>query len=136
MFSLLTPEPSRLCDGLSRREAITVGSLGAFGLTLPNLLKARDADGTGGLRPPFRKKSVILLFLLGAPPQQETWDPKPDSPVEARGDLGVIRTATPGLVIGETMVKTSRHTDKIAILRAVSTNDNAHSASGYYMTTC
>lgn len=134
MLSLFTSETSRLCDGLSRREALTVGSLGAFGLTLPNLLQARAAEGTGALRPPLRKRSVILLFLLGAPPQQETWDPKPDSPAEARGDMGVIRTATLGLVIGETMVKTSRHTDKIAILRACSTNDNAHSASGYYMT--
>lgn len=127
--------PPQLCSGPTRREALTVGSLGAFGLTLPNLLQARAAEGTGALRPPLRKRSVILLFLLGAPPQQETWDPKPDSPAEARGDMGVIRTATPGLVIGETMVKTSRHTDKIAILRACSTNDNAHSASGYYMTT-
>ncbi|MFM8270915.1 MAG: DUF1501 domain-containing protein, partial [Gemmata sp.] len=68
-------------------------------------------------------------------PQQETWDPKPDAPAEARGDMGVIRTATPGLIVGETMVKTSRITDKIAILRACQTNDSAHSASGYFMTT-
>ncbi len=118
--------PPQRCPGPNRREAL---ALGALGLTLPNLLKAREASGAK------RPKSVILLFLLGAPPQQETWDPKPESPAEARGDLGVIRTATPGLIIGETMVKTSKWTEKIAILRAVSTNDNAHSASGYYMTT-
>ncbi|MCI0702572.1 MAG: DUF1501 domain-containing protein [Planctomycetia bacterium] len=135
MLSFFTSEPTRLCDGLSRREALTVGSLGAFGLTLPNLLQARAATSEG-LRPPFAKKrACILLFLLGAPPQQETWDPKPDSPPEARGDMGVIRTATPGLILGETMVKTSRLTEKIAILRACQTNDNAHSASGYFMTT-
>lgn len=131
MLSLLTRDSALLCDGLSRRAALMVGALGAGALTLPNLLAAR-ASGNVSKRP----KSVILLFLLGAPPQQETWDPKPDSPLEARGDLGVIRTATPGLVIGETMTRTARLTEKIAILRAVSTNDNAHSASGYYMTTC
>jgi Protein of unknown function (DUF1501) len=49
--------------------------------------------------------------------------------------MGVIRTATPGLIIGETMVKTSRWTEKISVLRAVSTNDSSHSSSGYYMTT-
>jgi hypothetical protein len=130
MLSLLTSDRVRLCDGLSRREALAVGSLGVGGLSLPNLLAARETGKA--VRKP---RSVILLFLLGAPPQQETWDPKPDSPAEARGDLGVIRTATPGLVIGETMVRTSRLTEKIAILRAVSTNDNAHSASGYFMTT-
>jgi hypothetical protein len=128
MLSLFTPEPTRLCDGVSRREALAVGSLGLAGLTLPNLLRARES---GGAKKP---KAVILLFLLGAPPQQETWDPKPESPAEARGDLGVIRTATPGLVIGETMVKTAKWTEKIAILRAVSTGDSSHSSSGYYMT--
>ena len=111
MFSLLTSAPARLCDGITRREALTVGALGATGLTLPDLLRVRAAS------PPKKPRACIILFLLGAPPQQETWDPKPDSPAEARGDLGVIRTATPGLLIGETMTKTSRHTDKIAVLR-------------------
>jgi hypothetical protein len=120
--------PSRSCTGPTRRDALTLGSLGIAGLTLPKLLAAKER---GAARKP---KSVILLFLLGAPPQQETWDPKPDSPPEARGDLGVIRTATPGLILGETMVRTSRLTEKIAILRACQTNDNAHSASGYFMT--
>ena len=130
-------ESTRLCDTISRRRALAAGSLGAFGLTLPNLLQARaSSNNSEGLRPPLAgKRRVIVLFLLGAPPQQETWDPKPDSPAEARGDMGVIRTATPGLVVGETMVKTSRLTEKIAILRACQTNDNAHSASGYFMTT-
>ncbi len=108
---------------------MTIGALGGLGLTLPNLLAARAAT------PASKPKSVIILFLLGAPPQQETWDPKPDSPLEARGDMGTIQTATPGLRIGETMVKTSRLTDKIAILRACQTNDSAHSSSGFYMTT-
>src|SRR4051812_16991618 len=73
------------CPGPSRRAALAVGSLGAFGLTPPRLLAARESQ------PERRPKSCILLFLLGAPPQQETWDPKPDSPAEARGDMGVIR---------------------------------------------
>jgi hypothetical protein len=120
------------CPGPTRRAALAAG---AFGLTLPNLLAARE--DTGGSRPSLggRPKSCIVLFLLGAPPQQETWDPKPDSPAEARGDLGVIRTATPGLLVGETMVRTSRWTERIAVLRACGTNDSSHSSSGYYMTT-
>lgn len=129
MLSIMTPEPTRLCDGWSRRELMTIGTLGTAGLAWPQLLQAQAS------RPAARPKSVILLFLLGAPPQQETWDPKPEAPVEARGDMGVIRTATPGLIIGETMVRTARLTEKIAVLRACQTNDNAHSASGYFMTT-
>jgi len=123
--------PNRLCDGLDRREWLRVGGLGAFGLSLPTLLAARSASA----HPEPKAKACILLFLLGAPPQQETWDPKPDSPAEAKGDLKPIQSATPGLLVGETMPLTARLTNKIAVLRAVSTNDNAHSSSGYYMTT-
>jgi hypothetical protein len=123
--------PNRLCDGLDRREWLRVGGLGAFGLSLPTLLAARSASAN----PEPKATACILLFLLGAPPQQETWDPKPDSPPEARGDLKTIQSATPGLLVGETMPMTARLTSKIAVLRSVSTNDNAHSSSGYYMTT-
>src|SRR5262245_16310814 len=131
MLSILDT-PNRLCDGLDRREWLHVGGLGAFGLSLPTLLAAQSAFSA---HPEPKAKACILLFLLGAPPQQETWDPKPDSPPEARGDLKPIQSATPGLLVGETMSLTARLTNKIAVLRAVSTNDNAHSSSGYYMTT-
>lgn len=120
----------RLCDGLDRRELLRVG--GACGLTLPALL-AMPRAATADAEP--RARACIQLFLLGAPPQQETWDPKPDSPPEARGDLKPIQSATPGLLVGELMPKTAKLTQKIAVLRAVSTNDSAHSSSGYYMTT-
>jgi uncharacterized protein (DUF1501 family) len=128
MLSLLD-RGTPLCDGITRREWLRIGAVGAFGLTLPGLLAAREAT------PARKTRSCIVLFLLGAPPQQETWDPKPDSPTEARGDLKPIQSATPGFLVGELMPKTARLTEKIAVLRAVQTNDNAHSSSAYYMTT-
>ncbi|MBL8794747.1 MAG: DUF1501 domain-containing protein [Planctomycetia bacterium] len=127
---------ARLCDGLNRRDWLHVGSLGTLGLTMPALLQARQAQAATPL-PEVRKKAkaCIMLFFLGAPPQQETWDPKPDIPQEYRGDLKPIQSATPGLIVGELMPKTAKLTEKIAVLRAMQTNDNAHSSSGYYMTT-
>jgi hypothetical protein len=122
-----------LCDGLSRRDWLQIGSLGAFGLTLPTLLKHQQAQAAPSR--PKKAKSVILLFLLGAPPQQETWDPKPDSAAEYRGDMKPMTCATPGWLIGETFIKTAKLTNKIALLRACQTKDNAHSSSGYTMTT-
>jgi uncharacterized protein (DUF1501 family) len=122
---------TRLCDGLTRREWLRIGALGAFGATWPALLAARAAQPTA----PRKAKSCILLFLLGAPPQHETWDPKPDAPAEIRGDLKPIRSATPGLLVGELMPKTARLTNRIAVLRGVQTGDSAHSSSAYYMTT-
>lgn len=121
-----------LCDDVTRREWLRLGGLGAFGLTLPGLLAAREQAGAGKRKP---YKSCILLFFLGAPPQHETWDPKPDAPPEVRGDLKPTQSATPGLLVGELMPRTARMTNRIAVLRAVHTGDSAHSSSGYYMTT-
>ncbi len=135
MLSLLDGH-ARLCDGLTRREWLRIGSLGAFGLTLPGLLSARQQAQADAAEPqPRRAKACILLFMLGAPPQHETWDPKPNAPAEISGDLKPIQSATPGLLVGELMPKTAQLTEKIAVLRAVQTGDSADSSSGYYMTT-
>jgi hypothetical protein len=122
----------RLCDGLTRREWLRVGGLGLFGLGLPALLAGpRNAAAA----PQRKAKACIVLFHLGGPPQHETWDPKPDAPAEIRGDARPIASRVPGLSVGELMPLTARLTDKICVLRAVSTNDNAHSSSGYWMLT-
>lgn len=126
MLNICTNGP-RLCDALTRREMLRIGGLGLLGLTLPQQLRAAGSNR--------RAKSCILLFLMGGPPQHSTWDPKPDATAEVRGPIGPISTNVPGIQIGELMPRLATQMDKIAILRAVSTGDNAHSSSGYYMMT-
>jgi hypothetical protein len=121
-----------LCDGLSRREWLRIGGIGLGALSLPGLIGQARATPT---KLPGKAKSVILFGLLGGPPQHDTWDPKPNAPAEIRGPFGQIASRTPGLFVGELMPKLSHLTDKIAVLRAVVTNDNAHSSSGYQMLT-
>jgi hypothetical protein len=135
MLSFLGSE-GRLCDGLTRREWLRVGGLGAASLGLPSLLEARAAPAVAAATGGFgRAKACIVLFLGGGPPQHETWDPKPDAPAEIRGEFKPIASATPGLQVGELMPRTARLTEWIAVLRAMATDDNAHSSSGYYMLT-
>ncbi len=137
MFSILG-QRTKLCDGITRREALRVGGLAALGMSLPTLLRGRET-ATGGLRPPLagggRAKSCIVLFLMGGPPQHSTWDPKPDAPAEVRGEFGPIATSVPGIRICSLLPNVARHADKLCLLRAMSTGDNAHSSSGYYMLT-
>jgi hypothetical protein len=129
---------SRLCDGLTRRECLRVGGLGLFGLSMPALVQARQNPATAPPNPERSRgkaKSCIVLFLLGGPPQHETWDPKPDAPAEIRGDLNPIATSLPGLRVGELLPRTARLAHKLCILRGVTTGDHAHSSSGYAMVT-
>src|SRR4051794_17840841 len=133
MLRFLGPR-TRLCDGLNRREILRVGGLGLLGsgLDLASLMAApAHASGPSA----GRAKSCIVLFLMGGPPQHSTWDPKPDAPAEVRGDFKPISTHVPGVQISELMPRLAKVADRLAILRAVSTNDNAHSSSGYYMLT-
>ena len=128
-----------LNNGWNRREVIRVGSLGllAAGWNRAGLPgEAARTDGTKTNARGFgRAKSCIFLFLMGGPPQHSTWDPKPDAPGEVRGDFKPIATTVPGMSLSELLPRTALVADKICILRAVSTGDNAHSSSGYYMLT-
>jgi hypothetical protein len=126
----------QLCDGLTRREWLRVGGLGLFGLSMPELLR-NQAHGQPSVDflAAGKAKACIVLFLMGGPTQHSTWDPKPESPAEIRGEFKPIATATPGLIVSELMPQTARQTDKICVLRAMASNDNAHSSSGYYMMT-
>jgi hypothetical protein len=131
-------EPSnRRASGWSRREWLRAGGLSAFGLSLAGI-----PDSVAGFEPVLasgpsfgKAKACIVLFLLGGPPQHETWDPKPDAPSEVRGEFKPIASAVPGLAVGELMPKTAALADRVAVLRAMSTADNAHSSSGYWMLT-
>src|SRR5262245_16621250 len=127
-------EGLRLCDGLTRRRWLQIGGLGALAGSLA--VEGSSSQCLAGRPAPAGKaRACIVLFFLGAPPQHETWDPKPDAPAEVRGDLRPIASATPGLLVGELMPRTARLTQRIAVLRAVQTSDNAHSSSAYFMTT-
>jgi hypothetical protein len=139
MLRLLGPG-ARLCDGYRRREILRIGGLGLLGagLTLPDLASGASPD-EGQRRVEGssfgRARSCIVLFLMGGPPQHSTWDPKPDAPAEVRGEFRPIATNVPGLSISELMPRTAKVADKLCLLRAMATGDNAHSSSGYYMLT-
>jgi hypothetical protein len=122
----------QLCDGLTRREWLRIGGLGLVGLSLPTLVQARPAMPA---RSSAKAKSCILLYLTGGPPQHETWDPKPDAPVEIRGEFKPIVSKLPGLMVGELMPQVARVADKCSVVRSVTTGDHSHASSVYWTLT-
>src|SRR2546428_1953294 len=103
------------CDGLTRRDFRHGGRIGVRGLTLSDLfrLKAYGAVNEDN------DVNVIMLFLVGAPSQLDTWDMKPDAPAEVRGPYKPIPTNVPGIQISEVFPRMAKHADKYALLRSV-----------------
>ncbi|MCC7421288.1 MAG: DUF1501 domain-containing protein [Planctomycetaceae bacterium] len=107
-----------------RRWFLKVGLGGAFGLTLPQMLQLRaQAESTGA---PSRKTSVILIWLSGGPSQIDTWDPKPEAPIEIRSPFGHIPTSVPGIDLIEHFPKQAAMMDKFAVIRSMDATASNH----------
>lgn len=119
MFRILG-SPRRLCSGLTRRDWLHVGGLGALGLGLSDLFRLQDPQAQAAVANTFGKaKSCILLFPYGSPPQHETFDPKPEAPVEIRGEMGAISTSVPGVGVGDHLPKVAKIIDRLTIIRSM-----------------
>lgn len=117
----LVGNPKRLCDGLTRRDLLHIGGLGAFGFTLADDLILRSADGATareGLES-GRTRSCILIYKYGSPPQHETFDPKPEAPTEIQGELKAIPTNVPGVQICDHLPKIARIMDRLTVVRSL-----------------
>jgi hypothetical protein len=118
---------------VTRREMLVRFGEAAFGLSLPALLAARRADATPGKS--AHARSCILIFLSGGPSQYETFDPKPDGPIEYRGTFRPIRTNVPGIEICEHLPHLARQADRYALIRSVTHSEGNHPAGCYWMIT-
>lgn len=115
----------RLRRCISRRRILQVGGIGALGLTLPNLLKAQEVwqrnEKSGG-----RTKSCIFIHQFGGLSQLDSWDMKPDAPLEFRGPYKPIKTATPGFQICELMPRLARLSEEYAVIRTMTHKQSEH----------
>ncbi len=113
----------------SRRGMLKAGLAGLAGLSLPDLLKRRASGGVSSHR-----KSVILLWMAGGPSQIDTWDPKPDRPLENRGPFGTIPTRVPGVFLCEHLPKQAALLDKFTIIRSVDCKHSNHEPNKVFQT--
>ena len=123
-------DPFRRCDGISRRDLLCVGGLAAFGLGLPRLVAARRETPTAA-----RARSCILIWLDGGPSHLETFDLKPEAPVEVRGPFESIETVLPGVRISEFLPNTARLLKHAAIIRSMTSTLGEHNFGTHYLMT-
>ena len=111
----------RLCDGVSRRDVLQACGFGALGAGVAewNALRASPSVEAASI-PGFGKaKSVIMLFLYGGASQLETFDPKPEAPIEVRGNLGSIESSLPGCRVCEGLPNLARVMDRTTVVRSM-----------------
>ena len=127
------------CTGnrLGRRGFLSVGAVGALGISLADVLRMEHAkaDIKNYASREGTAKSIIYIYLPGGAPHQETFDPKPFAPVEYRGPLGSIETSIPGLRLGEMLPHTAKIVDKLAICRSMTHGEAAHERGTHNMFT-
>lgn len=111
---------------LLRRDVLRAGGLGLLGLPLCRLLAD---DLTSPL--PARAKSVIFYHHYGAPSHIDTFDPKPDAPVEVRGEFATIASSAPGFCVTEIMPQIAKVCDRLAVIRSMNHRTANHNPGVY-----
>ena len=124
--------PTSARRAFSRRSFIAAGALGVGGLTLADVCRLR---AEGAVHSSAAKNSVILFWLSGGPGHMETWDPKPQAPVEYRGPFGAIETSVPGIQFGELLPNQSLVADKLAVIRTANHGSGDHTKGNHWMLT-
>ncbi|MEQ8856660.1 DUF1501 domain-containing protein [Gimesia sp.] len=103
------------CSGVTRRDFLQVGTLGAMGLSLPQYLEAKER---GMVDKKNDNRAAIMIFNLGAPSQLDTFDMKPEAPSEIRGPFKPVNTASPDINISEIFPLHARVADKFSLVRS------------------
>jgi hypothetical protein len=119
------------CAGVTRRDCLQLGLGALTGAGLADLLRlSASADS-----PKPKRASCILIWMDGGPSHFETFDPKPEAPVEIRGQFSSIPTKIPGVHFSEHLPRLAAIADKLAIVRSVCHNQGNHGAGNHYMMT-
>jgi hypothetical protein len=117
----------------SRRNFLKASLAGMTGLTLPDLLRAREQP-TAQAQRRTNGKSIILLWMAGGPSHIDTWDPKPDRPRENRGPFATIPTRLPGIRICEHLPRQASMLDRFTLIRSVDATHSNHEPNTVFQT--
>lgn len=120
------------CNGLRRREVLTVGGLSAFGICAG--IQTGSA-GSASVLSTAPARNCILIWLDGGPSHLETFDVKPDAPAEVRGPLDSIATSIPGFAISECLPLTAVRMKDIAVIRSMTSPLGEHNLGAHYVLT-
>jgi hypothetical protein len=129
MIRLDADRSVEFCDGFRRRDFLHAGALSALGFGLTHLMGAKAQ----GAVDKSKDTNCIMLMLVGGPSQLDTWDMKPNAPIEIRGPYRPIKTNVAGIEISENFPRMAKHADKYAIVRSMYHSAAAVHDTGHQM---
>lgn len=127
MFKIEGIGTVKMCNGVSRRDFIQIGSLGTVGLTLADQVKAESVGSAA------TDQNAIMIFNLGAPSHVDLWDRKPFAPAEIRGPFEGIATRTDGFQLAETLPAHAKISNQISFVNSCFHNGAAVHDTGWQM---
>ncbi len=100
---------------------------------LGEVLRQRSAPADEGSRGAGfgRAKSVLVVLASGGQSQLETFDPRPDAPLEVRGQFGAIESSVPGTFLCEHLPRLAKLAQRYAIVKSMSHEDLDHGSALY-----
>lgn len=119
-----------LIAALHRRQFLRFGSAAVAGIQLPWTLSVL-ADGEEAQ--PRKAKSVLFINLMGGPSHMDTFDMKPEAPVETRGSFSSMQTKIPGLNVCEYLPKYAENADQYTLIRGISHSVGDHPQGQQYI---
>jgi hypothetical protein len=120
---------------ITRREIMRLSAAGVAGASMSGWFGTLAEHAARAAEPAKRPKSCILLWMAGGPSHHDTFDPKPDAPVEIRGELKAIATSVPGIQVCEKFPRFAQLMKHAALLRGMSTDEAEHGRARIYVHT-
>ncbi len=130
------PESLRTCNGMSRRNLLQVGTLAGLGVSLPHLLAQQAIAKTKGNRVGGKNSAdvnCILIWTQGGTSHHDTFDPKPQAPINVKGEYGVIDTSVPGVQFTEIVPRMARELGRFAVLRGWNPMNGGHGIADQHL---
>ncbi len=133
MLNLTGRGTAQTCDGVTRRDFLQVGSLGALGLTLADWQATQARANLAAIAKDADDRACIMIFNLGAPSQLDLFDMKPDAPAEIRGPFKPIKTKVAGIELSELLPLHADIADKFSLVRSCNHTAAAVHDTGHQM---
>jgi Uncharacterized protein conserved in bacteria len=136
-YNVVDPNACREYNRFTRRELLSsgvkVGMLSALGIGMADYfaMSSASAAGIDG----GTATSAVLIWLGGGPSHLDTFDPKPNAPVEIRGEFSALKTKVPGMEISEHLPLLAKQADRFTLIRSMTSPEAAHERGTHYMMT-